>query len=706
MKQLVLLCLSIFAFVNLYGSNYLRIGDPRKSWSTEQGTIDEASLFVRPAGLFMEYELFLTFSSKGSSLTSNQDTLEVVLHFNLPEDAIVHDSWLWIEGEPVKAKHLDRWTASSIYENIVKRRRDPSILSKLSATQYELRIFPMAGNETRKVKITWLMPASLSHDLISSILPTEILNTSAIIPANFNVLAWESANMTNPQIVNDTELNFTAYSKLHMGDYFETVIPSVKYTDLRIGFSSSVSNGCYFSRSSQGTDGIYQLAIFPKVLFDSATVRKAAILVDFDELNTTLKTNELLNLLKIEMLANLNRTDSFNLIFSNLKIMRYSEKWIAASSENIETAFKSYADSLSKFSNLVSLIGNGIDFIKNNGNDGKIILVANSDQYTSYQGSNTIVTELLASMNPKIQIHISEFQSTHIFYFYINGKPYIGNEYLFSNLSKLTLGSYQRVFNDFSVSEVIRESFRNISESLHSFDLHTSVESGFCYSRYTMTGNNNMAYSNRPILQVGKYKGNFPFVVEISGEYKNQLFSQKIIIPEENTLNIDTIAEEIWTGQYIKSLESGQQRNEIVSEIVSASLKERVLSQYTSFLCLEKNAQICLTCWNDNNFNNNGPVITTTEIAEVDSIRAYPNPFVENITIELNCSNPEDIQELAICNITGSVIRQFDADNIHSGNNRLTWNGTDNRNVKVKAGVYLLVYQTTSGRKIIKLLKK
>lgn len=707
MKQLVLICLSFFAFVNLYGTNYLRIGDPRKSWYTEQGTIDEAILHTRPVGLYMENELYLTFSAKGTTLTSSLDTLEVVLNFDLPENAIVHDSWLWIGVDPVKAQLLDKWTASSIYENIVKRRRDPSILSKLTSTQYELRIFPMAGNETRKVKLTWLMPVNWSNNSVSSKLPIAILNTSKIKPATFQILAWEGSGVKSPKIVNDSTLIFTAKTKLHLGDYFETVIPSEKFAEQSIGYKSSFTDGYYFSRSNTGPEGIYQLAIFPTSLFDSAAVKKTAILVDFDATRTSLTASDLLNVLKTEMLNNLNETDSFNLMFSNLTIQKISENWIAATPENIETAIKSLKNPLSSYSNMISLLGEGVDFIQNHGNDGKIILLSNSAQYGEYKIANTLINDVLASMNPIIQIHISDFSSVYFPSYYLNGKTFIGNEYFYSNLSKMTSGSYQSSLNGGSVSGILQTSFSNVSESINSFDLHTTLQSGFCYSRYLISGEKTTVSLNQPFLQVGKYKGNFPFIVEISGEYQNKLFSQKIIIPEENTMNTDTIAEEIWVGQYIKSMEFGPQRNEIVSEIVSSSLNDRVLSLYTSFLCLEKNAQICVDCWNNMNGQLTGdvPVKTSIEFGIKDSIRVYPNPFVENVTIELNCVNPDDVIELAIYNLTGSLIWQFDVDGIHSGSNVLTWIGTDNRNTKVKTGVYLLVYRTATERKTVKILR-
>jgi Ca-activated chloride channel family protein len=83
------------------------------------GTIEEATLSVSPKGLFMEYGLYLTFSARITNFNQN-DSVEVVLDFELPQNAIVTDSWLWIGEDISKAIIMDRWSASSIYEDIVR----------------------------------------------------------------------------------------------------------------------------------------------------------------------------------------------------------------------------------------------------------------------------------------------------------------------------------------------------------------------------------------------------------------------------------------------------------------------------------------------------------------------------------------------------------------------------------------------------------
>ena len=110
---------------------YLRVYDPQASWRTAPVNIDEAIVTLAPHGAYTEVGMYLTFSAKGAeSLFAPDLPLEVRFEFQLPREAMVTDSWLWVDDQIIQAKILDRWTASQIYESIVNRRRDPSILFK------------------------------------------------------------------------------------------------------------------------------------------------------------------------------------------------------------------------------------------------------------------------------------------------------------------------------------------------------------------------------------------------------------------------------------------------------------------------------------------------------------------------------------------------------------------------------------------------
>jgi hypothetical protein len=80
-------------------------------------------------------------------------------------------------------------------------------------------------------------------------------------------------------------------------------------------------------------------------------------------------------------------------------------------------------------------------------------------------------------------------------------------------------------------------------------------------------------------------------------------------------------------------MEKNYSTNDIVGEIIQESIDNRILSLYTSFLCLEDTSKWCLTCLPDQFRNENDGVLTTAnDFGELkDTVSVYPNPFRDNI---------------------------------------------------------------------------
>ena len=200
MKNWALLFISILAYAYTNGQSILTVSDPR-NWGGEQpGTIEQAVLEIRPAGAYLEFSLEFSLSSAGTYYDSVHDTVEAVLNFDLPVGAIIHDSWLWVGPDIVQGLLLERNQANNTYEGIVNRRRDPSILFKNTDTEYQLRVFPMAGNESRRVKIQYLLPARFSLSEMTAKLPVSLLKASRVVPSLL-VMVHTNATFQNPKIL-------------------------------------------------------------------------------------------------------------------------------------------------------------------------------------------------------------------------------------------------------------------------------------------------------------------------------------------------------------------------------------------------------------------------------------------------------------------------------------------------------------------------
>jgi hypothetical protein len=697
-----------FSSTSVHAQAYLQVSDPRYSWYSYQGTIEAATLSVKPKGIYWEYGLYLTFSAKGTPF-SPSDSLEVAFYFELPKNAIVHDSWLWIGDGIARADILDRWTAGNIYEGIVKRRRDPSILYKNSATNYELRIFPMAGNETRKVKITYLMPTEWSPSKVWASLPTKILNASYYSLANLDLLVWPGEDWKSPEIVKPfsggSNIELTQDTDPQNEVFYQAKIPNTLYsTEPVLRFDSPLKNGRYLSTLGSNNEGIYQLAVMPQTSDLSSKPKKVALLFDYDPTGQNYSAATVLQLAKFQMINHLRPIDSFNIIYSNIPIRRVSETWLPATLENINTAFSNI--NISSFSNLGTLLANGVDFNQKNGNDGSLLLFSNTGQYSTNDAAIAIHDFMISAMGAvRPEIHIVDYRSNYEPYALIGGVWYYGNDYLYFRLSQSTGGSAVSVRN-YPLEEAIRYGFESAYyTTIQNLDFYTSVENGFCYGRYNVASSNTQ-FTNKPILQVGRYQGSFPLFVEMAGSLNGAVFYHEQYIPESEIVPGDSLCNEMWYGRKIQELESSSSSNNVVLDIIQNSLEQRVLSRYTAFLCLEDSSQICADCVDETQFTDTD----TPEISTDSLITAYPNPFSESVLITVNVDQIKSRSSrsyLEIYNLSGQLVRQFEsADNSASEALVYRWDGTNTLGASVPAGVYILMVKSGEWSQVMKLVKQ
>ncbi|MDD2889129.1 MAG: T9SS type A sorting domain-containing protein [bacterium] len=87
--------------------------------------------------------------------------------------------------------------------------------------------------------------------------------------------------------------------------------------------------------------------------------------------------------------------------------------------------------------------------------------------------------------------------------------------------------------------------------------------------------------------------------------------------------------------------------------------------------------------------------------------RTYPNPFVSSTTIKFNVGNGRD-RSLRVYDIAGKLVKtfqmsQFPINDSRLTNNEITWDGKDNNDRAVKAGIYFVKVKNCKVEKIIKL---
>jgi Ca-activated chloride channel family protein len=108
----------------------------------------------------LRYEITETFVNRGSRVG------EADFMFPLPKGAAFQDLKLSINGEMVAGETMSADRARQIYEEIVRRQRDPALLEWMGYGLLRARIFPIAPGEEKKVVVRFQTVAQREGDAL------------------------------------------------------------------------------------------------------------------------------------------------------------------------------------------------------------------------------------------------------------------------------------------------------------------------------------------------------------------------------------------------------------------------------------------------------------------------------------------------------------------------------------------------------------
>src|SRR2546428_6605443 len=78
--------------------------------------------------------------------------------YPLPRGAVFSDFSLWQGDQELKGEPMDAAQARAIYEEIVRRKRDPALIELAGHGLLRARVFPIGPGETRKITLRYTQP--------------------------------------------------------------------------------------------------------------------------------------------------------------------------------------------------------------------------------------------------------------------------------------------------------------------------------------------------------------------------------------------------------------------------------------------------------------------------------------------------------------------------------------------------------------------
>lgn len=264
--------------------------------------------------------------------------------YPLPEDAVFTDFSLWIGEEEIRGEMMQAGEAQKIYEDIVRRLKDPALLTFAGHGLIRARVFPIQPGETRKIVLRYTQVLPRAGDALRL--------KYSIGPRPGRDHGWGdrgrgfSDTFSYDVLIADAGNLGTPYSPTHTietrrrGRGLEVRLGPDASGDVEvfIPLRRGLVGTSVLAHAPAGEDGFFMLLLAPPAAGDGHTVaRDLSLVVDVSGSMSGEKLRQAQAAME-QALGTLGPNDRFQLIAFSSTVRRFREGWSPATPEPLDAA--------------------------------------------------------------------------------------------------------------------------------------------------------------------------------------------------------------------------------------------------------------------------------------------------------------------------------------------------------------------------------
>jgi Ca-activated chloride channel family protein len=491
--------------------------------------------------------------------------------YPLPGEAVFSNFSLYQGDQELRGETMDANRARSIYEAIVRAKRDPALIELAGHGLLRARVFPIAAGETRKISLRYTQVLTRSGDALQFKYATTP-QTSAT-PTTFRLLVEEGARFGEPfSPTHDVNVSRTGNRV--------TVTPIGSFTgdfDIFMPLRSTTASVTVATHRPSSEDGFFMLTLSPANARETVTPRDITAVVDVSGSMSGEKIVQARAALH-SLLSSLSNRDRFRLISFSDQVRVLETSWMQATRENLDRG-NQWID------NLVASGGTNIS--------GALNEAFHATSPAERLPFVVFITDGLPSIgeqNPERIAQMAEQQRgrTRVFAF---GVGYDVNTYLLDRLSAAARGTTQYVKPGESVERAVGTLAGKIR-----FPVLTDLRFGDTPVRITDVYPRQLPdlFSGEELIVVGRYSGSGNGVVAVRG---NRSGSTETVTGNaefhDHELGNEFIPK-LWAARKVGFLTQQLKLNgynaELADELRETAMRYGILSEYTSYLVQEPNS--------------------------------------------------------------------------------------------------------------------
>ena len=507
---------------------------------------------------------------------------EGIYVFPMPEGSAINKFSMFAGENEIAGKIMGKAEARSIYESIVRQRKDPAILEYIDRNTFRASVYPIPANGDKRIRLDYseIVPKSGNAYRYVYSLSTERFSAKPLQTCKVTIKLHSKRAITN------------VYSPTHQIDVDRTgprdatvtwnVENAKPDTDLVLYYSLSDSEVGIdlIPFREKGGKGYYLLLASPRAETDTSKILPKNIVFVFDRTGSmagekidqtkeaikfcinSLKPNDQFNLITFN--------DSANALFSELEKPTAERKRKALDAIDALDATGS--------TDINQALTLALKQFKDYGTQRNYVIFLTDGLPTAGQ-TDTKAILANAKENDKNNVRIFAF-----------GVGYDVNTHLLDQVSQTSKGDADYVRPSENIEAKVSTFFGKVSEPLLS-DVKLAITGGDISDAYPSKDLPDI-FRGSQLVVLGRYAASGKVTVELSGlaNGKRRTFTVSASLPESDEAN--SFVPQLWAARKIGYLLDEirlHSNQELIDEVVRLSKEYGIPTEYTSFFADDRN---------------------------------------------------------------------------------------------------------------------
>lgn len=502
--------------------------------------------------------------------------------FPLPPGAAVSEFSLYVEGKKVEGELLDSQEARRVYENIVRRLKDPALLEYMGQNMFRARIYPIPAHGEKRIKLSYTEMLTAEGNLVRYVYPLDTERFS-LEPLQEVVISVDlSSNIPLTNIYSPThKVSVRNQDKGKATiSYEEKKVKPDKNFVLYYSFSKD-DIGLSFMNWKGTTDNYFLFLAAPHYVKKKEKVLHKDLILVMDS-SGSMKGEKMHQVKRAAeyIIGQLPKRDRFSLVDFDDGVSVFSSALVPASSSNKEKALQ-FIEKIEDAggTNINQALLKALQLIQEVERPKYILFLTDGLPTVGVTGTAQILQNV--SQANKHQARLMVF-----------GVGYDVNTSLLDRMSLENKGSSVYIREDQNLELAISNFYEKISSPVLS---HLKVDfKGIkvkdCYPRIMPD-----LFKGTQLVMVGRYTGGEPQEVILSGKVgdkRREFRLESLKLEKDEAYNF---LPRLWAsrriGYLLEEIRLHGESKELVEEVKRLSTRYGIVTPYTSFLVTEEERQ-------------------------------------------------------------------------------------------------------------------